>query len=200
MRGYNRKTTPRVQSGRVHKKNNWAEAGNYYNTPQPFPSIYRKRPGQGFRHVLRQEDIETFVTLLPDWTELSRGLGAIVLAPGDGGTDGYYMSGVIHVQAWARDLWDWWSVQDYDAERTTLQRLGVQTERHDDQLLLKWTENQVRAYQLLRVFLHELGHHHDALISRPGARPNRGESYAEAYAERYEAVVWDRYLGTFPLV
>ncbi len=83
MRGYTRKTTPKVQSGRVHKKNNWAEAGNYYNTPQPFPAIYRKRPGRGFRHVLRQEDIETFVTLLPDWTELSRGLDAIVLAPGD---------------------------------------------------------------------------------------------------------------------
>jgi len=68
------------------------------------------------------------VTLLPDWTELSRGLGAIVLAPGDGGTDGYYMSGVIHVQAWSRDLWDWWHIEDYDAERTTLQCLGVELE------------------------------------------------------------------------
>lgn len=66
MRGYTRKTTPKVQSGRVQKKNNWAEAGNYYNTPQPFPAIYRQRPGTGFHHVLRQEDIETFVTLLPD--------------------------------------------------------------------------------------------------------------------------------------
>lgn len=34
---------------------------------------------------------------------------------------------------------------------------GRVLERHDDELLLKWTENQVRAYQLLRVFLYEPG-------------------------------------------
>jgi len=42
MKGNNCKTTPKVQSGRVRKKNNWAEAGNYCNTPKPFPAIYRK--------------------------------------------------------------------------------------------------------------------------------------------------------------
>ena len=77
---------------------------------------------------------------------------------------------------------------------------GRVLERHDDELLLKWTENQVRAYQLLRIFLHEPGPRHDALTSRRGSRLNRGESYVEAYAEKYEAVIWDRYLETFPLL
>ena len=45
-----------------------------------------------------------------------------------------------------------------------------------------WTEGQARAFQLLHVFLHELGHHHDLITTRRQLRGGRGEAYAERYA------------------
>ena len=63
--------------------------------------------------------------------------------------------------------------------------MNTALERHDDELLLKWIENQVRAYQLLRIFLHEPGPHHDALTSRRRARLNRGEQTRLQRVPRY---------------
>ena len=63
--------------------------------------------------------------------------------------------------------------------------------------MCEFSEAQVRAYQLLHILLHELGHHHDRLTTKPCGKPNRGESYAEAYALRHEAVIWGRYQETF---
>ena len=65
---------------------------------------------------------------------------------------------------------------------------------------VRWSEPSARAYQLLHILLHELGHHHDRMTtrSRPD-RPPRGEPYAEAYAHRHEALIWERYLERFGL-
>lgn len=104
MRQINRKTTPKVVGGRVQKKNNPEWTANYYDTPPPSLVIDRHRPGKGYRHVLMQRDIETFIGLLPDWSELSRGLNAVVLSPGSEYRDGYYGRGVVHVCAWKSDM------------------------------------------------------------------------------------------------
>jgi hypothetical protein len=50
--------------------------------------------------------------------------------------------------------------------------------------MVKWTENTARAYQLLYMFLHELGHHHDRMTTRSRRATARGEPYAESYANR----------------
>jgi hypothetical protein len=49
---------------------------------------------------------------------------------------------------------------------------------------LRFTEGQARAYQLLHILPHELGHHHDRITTRSRRRSARGEPYAEAYANR----------------
>ena len=100
MTTFNRKATPRDKRGRVQKKNNWVETPGYYNTPQALPFIDRRRPGAGYRHFLKKRDIYAFIDLLPDWPELSRGLNAIVLAPGQWDADGYHLPGVVHLCAW----------------------------------------------------------------------------------------------------
>ena len=69
----------------------------------------------------------------------------------------------------------------------------------DNEVLCKWTEAQARAYQLLHIFLHELGHHHDRMTTKSKSDASRGELYAEAYALKYEAEIWMRYLETFDL-
>jgi hypothetical protein len=152
MRSFNRKTTPRVKRGRVQKKNNWTETADYFNTPQKMPVIDRKRPGKGYRHVLKRRDLESFITLLPNWDELSKGLNAIVLAPGEWGADGYHCPlGVVEICAWEADMWIDYKTTHYESHRPILDRLGVESEKLKDGVLCKWTAPQVRAYQLLHV-------------------------------------------------
>jgi hypothetical protein len=199
MRHLNRKSTPKVKAGRVQKKNNWTESPNYYNTWHWFPVIVRRRPGEGHRHVLTRTAIYRFTTLLPNAEELFEGLSAIVLAPAEEDTAGYHVPGAVHICAWGKDLWQVVSVGFYEEHSDIFERLEVPCVRVESGYLCKWTEPKVRAYQLLHILLHELGHHHDRMTTKSKVRASRGEPYAEAYARKYEAKIWVRYLEEFGL-
>jgi len=200
MRGLSRRGTLRVKDGRVQKKNNWLLTPNYYSHDQPLPVVDRKRPSAGYRHVLKQKDIYDFIAILPNWTQLSQGLNAIVLSPGGCDRDGYHELGVVHVCAWEDKLWTELSTDYYSEHQDIFERLGVSCEPHEDGwMMCRFTENQIRAYQLLHILLHELGHHHDRMTTRSKTRSARGEPYAEAYAREHEAVIWQQYLKKFLL-
>jgi hypothetical protein len=195
----NRRSAPKVKGGRVQKKNNWTPTPTYYNAEQPLPVIDRQRPGRGFRHLLRRRDIEDFIAILPDWDELSNGLNAIVLAPG-GGAMGWHEPGVVHICAWEDELWWHDTDQDFiDEHREVFELLGGRVERQGDRLVTQWTAGQARAFQLVHVFLHELGHHHDRMTTRSQHSAARGEWFAEEYARRYESRIWGDYLQLFGL-
>jgi len=66
-------------------------------------------------------------------------------------------------------------------------------------LEVRWTEPQARAYQLLHILPHELGHHHDRITTRSRRRSSRGEPYAEAYANRVLEQVFPSYARAFDL-
>jgi hypothetical protein len=193
-----RKTAPRVRDGRVQRKNTWKGArDDYIRRPQPYPIIDRTRPGRGYAHVLTRADIELFIDLLPGWDELARGLDAVVLAPGDWDAEGWYLPGVVAVCAWERGLWTHATRQYCMHNREILDALDVTREDHGSYVLCKWMEAQVRAFQLLDVLLHELGHHHDLMTTRSRREVARGESYAEAYARRHADAIRESYLVTF---
>lgn len=197
---FNRKTAPRVHNGKVQRKNRSAPTPNCYNTPQRRPVIDRCRPGHGCRHILRKGDIERFIGLLPDWSELSRGLNVILLARGDENCAGWHRPGVVAVCAWDRELWhetySWW----HEEHRSVLEQIGVPCHATDSgDVLLQWTESTIRAYQLTHILLHELGHHHDRMTTRSQRRACRGEDYAERYAIRNSRLIWDRYRNEFGL-
>jgi len=197
MRHINRKATPKVVDGQVQKKNNPEWTANYYDTPPPALVIDRQRPGKGYRHVLMQRDIEKFIGLLPEWAELSRGLKAIVLAPGEYSVNGWHTAGVVGICAWEEDLWVDHSVGHYEDHKPIFDRLGVRSHSIENGVMCEFTEAQARAYQLLHILLHELGHHHDRMTTKSKVRASRGEPYAEAYALRHEAVIWERYQEEF---
>ena len=200
MRQINRKATPKVVGGQVQKKNNPETSPSYYDTPPPALVIHRQRPGKGYRHVLMQRDIETFIGLLPEWGELSRSLKAIVLAPGDRQCFGYHTPGVVHICAWEADLWLRYREDENGLYKNLpiFRRLGVICEPDETgHTHCQFNQFNVRAFQLLHILLHELGHHHDHLTTKPQGKPNRGEPYAEAYALRHEAVIWGRYQEAF---
>ncbi len=195
-----RRSAPNVKAGKVQKQNNWAlDPGDYYRVPQPLPVVDRRRPGGGYRHLLRRGDVERFIELLPDWEELSRGLDAVVLAPGSHYSYGYHRSGVVHVCAWPVHLWDTTDIASYERDRPMLERLSVPAERRGREVLLRWTMPTARAFQLLDVFLHELGHHHDQMTTRSRREAARGEPYAEEYARRHGQAIWEAYLDAFEL-
>lgn len=200
MYAHSRRSTPEVVGGKVQKKNNWDLSEDYYDAPNTrMVVVDRKRPGAGFRHVLTRRDIYDFIAILPDWDELARGLNAIVLAPGDDGTDGYHAPGVVHVCAWEANLWRRTGETYYRDHADIFARVGVDCEPEDGGYLCKFDAKSVRAYQLLHILLHELGHHHDRMTTRSQRQASRGETYAEAYARQYELQIWKRYLQTFDL-
>ena len=84
------KTTPRVKDGRVQRKHyrdvEWGD--------RPL-EILTRVPGLGHRHVLTRELVERFIALVPDWSELSRGLHTILLAEASSRADGWYNDGFI---------------------------------------------------------------------------------------------------------
>jgi hypothetical protein len=151
-------------------------------------------------------------------------LNAIVLAPRDPDRFGYHRRGVVHVCAWENSLWRVFSAWLYEREKDVLCRLGVECQlladyvaeqesygvpasrvfdaldwEGPDSMLCKFSAKQVRAFQLLGTLLHDLGHHHDLMTTRSRREASRGEAYAEEYARRHEALIWQEYLGAFAL-
>jgi hypothetical protein len=217
-----RRSAMKVRDGRVLKKNNWRlDAGDYRVVPQDVIRLDRRRPPDGERHLITIADLRRFVALLPDWDEVAIGLDAIVL---DSATDcaGWYGPGVVAICAWIHNLWDWWPAKLVDEHRHILELLGVECvpiaesaahrelldhlaalgvrrNRPLGDLELRWTASQARAYQLLHILPHELGHHHDRITSRNARHAGRGEPYAEAYANRVLDDIWPVYARTFGL-
>lgn len=195
----NRKSAPKVVKGRVQKKNNWDLSPDYYDAPLPGTVVVdRKRPGEGYKHILNKNDIYRFLEMLPDWKNLAVGLNAVVLAPGDERMDGYHAPGVVHVCAWEAGLWRDTPKGYYEAHQDIFERLGVVSEETaEGEYLCKFDEPAVRGYQLLHILLHELGHHHDRMTTRAQKRSSRGEKYAEEYARLHEAAIWQQYQKAF---
>ncbi|MEM7172061.1 MAG: hypothetical protein AAF530_17965 [Pseudomonadota bacterium] len=187
--------------GRLKAKNRDYVTPSYWNTEQPLPMLDKERPGQGYRHILRREDLYAFIEMIPNWDELAKGLDGVLLAPGDPGCFGWYdQRGIVGLCAWERGLWVELPRDFYDQEIEVFQRLGVEVERRKKWVLCKFSEPQAKAYQLLNIFLHELGHHHDRMTTKSKLDCARGEPYADAYALRYEAEIWDSYLRRFELM
>lgn len=175
-----RKTAPSVRDGRVQRKNRWART-----PPRDAPRVIRERPPRGFRHILTVADVESFLELVP--AELTCGVEHVVLSA-DPSSLGWYRRGVVAVCAWPRELWAWWSKDFVDEHRASLERYGVPMKLHFGRVLCDFSERQIRAFQLLRVLMHELGHHADV---------ERGEPYANRFEVEWDQRLWSKYVARF---
>lgn len=198
MRTY-RKTTPKVKDGRVQKKNNHKRTPNYWNTRLKDLQIDIEKPGKGYKHFLKKRDIIRFLALLPHHEELKVELDAVILAEG-GGPDGWYSNGVLAICAWNKDKTVSLNREYFDDHRELFDRLNVKYEIKAKSVICDFTEEQIIAYQLLHIFLHELGHHHDRLTTKHKIHIARGEDYAESYAFKYEKMIWNRFFEEFKMV
>jgi len=210
----------KVRDGRVQKKNNWRpDRDDYFAVAQTEIRIDRRDPAWGCRHLITVAQLRAFLELLPDWDEVAVGLRAIVLDSADDSM-GWHDRGVVAVCAWSHEVW--WELAEWDwvkDHQGVLEHLGVShralsTEEAFERILaivgprfarqptrqfaeVRWSEAQARAFQLLHVLPHELGHHHDRMTTRSRRQPARGENYAERYAHRVMEVVWPAYAAAF---
>ncbi|MAS94428.1 MAG: hypothetical protein CMO55_14610 [Verrucomicrobiales bacterium] len=190
----NRKTTPKVKNGVVQTKNR-----------QQVTRLNGLAVGidkSGGRQVLTKDDAWKFLRLIPDWKRVSTDLDLIYLS----GTvaeyeDGYYEYPswpTITLNSWEDDLSALILDEEYvRLHRPLLNRLGVEITTGEHGITkLQFNEDNARAWQLLHIFLHELGHHHYR-IKHGRDRSAGSEKYAEGYAFKMEKKVWRRYCEAF---
>ena len=162
--------------------------------------IDRKRPMPGYKHLLNQQDIENFISIIPDWAVLSQGLNAIVLDRG--GTDspvGWYYNGVIAIHAWENEISGEFYNDFVDEHEDILNLLCVDYKRGKTYSEVDFTVDTAKAFQLLHIFLHELGHHADCMSTRSKKEPPRGEDFAEDFANELAEIIFDSYIDLFKL-
>ena len=195
-----RKTTPKVKNGKVQKKNRHDLTPNYWNTRQEELQLDVEKPGKGYKHFLKKRDIIKFLQILPNWEELNIELDAIILARG-GDADGWYNNGVLAICAWEKDKTVSMNKEYFAEHKEIFIRLKVQYEIKSSSVICHFTENQIIAYQLLHILLHELGHHHDRISTKTKIDNGpRGENYAESYALKYEKIIWNRFFENFEMI
>lgn len=189
----------KVKDGRVQKKNRHTPTPNYWNTRQTELQVDIEKPGKGYKHFLKKRDIIKFLQILPNWEELNIELDAVILAEG-GGPDGWYNNGVIAICAWEKEKTVSVERGYFDEHKEVFDRLNIEYEIKAKSIICHFTEEQIIAYQLLHIFLHELGHHHDRISTKAKiANAPRGERYAESYALKYEKMIWNRFFEEFKM-
>lgn len=183
----------RVKDGTVRKKN------NHRPTTTLGFIIDRQSPSKGYKHVVTKNDLRTFLDLIPDWPELSVGLERIVLGRGEPseGWNGLYrhfhreQTGAIYVSAWSGELWKKWDKSYFEEHSPILTAVKVRAEPVGELVRCYFTTAQAKAFMLLHIFMHELGHHHDRMRFKQKDRTRGGEPYAEEFAN-------DRLSGMLP--
>ena len=164
--------------------------------------IDRESPGRGWRHVVTKKDLQSFIDLIPGWSLYSERLARIVLVPHDGESDGAHgfyhreETGVIHLNAWPEELWVELSPAYFQSHRSIFEKLDVPTSPTENGVTCHFTEAQARAFSLLHVFMHELGHHFDR-IHQKHRSSSKGEDYAEQFANSRFDHLFARYIEVF---
>jgi hypothetical protein len=193
---FNRRTATKVKDGRVQRKNRHRPTGHEGYV------LDRESPGRGCRHVVTKRDIQAFIDIIPEWERYSERLERIVLAAYNGDCAGAYEffhreeTGVIYLQAWGEDLWTDLPLDYFNSHENIFDKLGVSYDRQDDFVTCRFAEAQARAYMLLHIFMHELGHHYDR-IHQKHLGSSKGEDYAERFATSRFEQLFPAYVRVF---
>jgi hypothetical protein len=189
----NRKTTPKVRNGQVQKKNRHA--------PTRLNSFSFGFIGSGGRLATTKEEVWKFLRLIPDWKRVSSDLDIIDLnAEVSNEADGWYeypqQPGIV-LNAFEDDLRTFPGQDYFEQHQALFRRLGVDIQEDEHGYpVCQFDEDSAKAFQLLHILLHELGHHHYR-ITRGRGRFAGDEKYAENYALKMERMIWKRYCDVF---
>lgn len=97
------------------------------------------------------------------------------------------------MSAWPEELWGDFEEEYFQEHRWHFDLFGVVYEKQKKEWACYFTEGQARAFMLLHIFLHELGHHVDKLRSK-----NKNEIFGgEEYANKLCKQMWPQYVSRF---
>lgn len=193
---FNRRTATKVKDGRVQRKNRRRPTAHEQLV------LHRESPGPGHRHVVSKRDIIEFIELIPEWPRFSERLESVRLIAAIDNCDGYHEffdreeTGTIAICAWPEDLWVWLNSDYFNAHAAIFSVLGVCSEPDEDSVHCRFTEAQAKAFTLLHVFMHELGHHYDRIHQKHWGR-SKGEDYAERFATQHFQQLLPEYVRVF---
>ena len=194
---YRRKVTPKVKSGIVQRKN------RHKYTARLGYVIDRESPARGCRHVVTKRDIRDFISIIPNWAKLSEGIQGILLSSGSGDYEGLYehfhreSTGIIELSAWEGDLWAILGEDYFFEHRHIFDMLGVAYEEVKTGWECRFTLTQAKAFMLLHVFMHELGHHVDRMRTKNKKVMKGGHEFAERCANEWLDRLWPEYISKF---
>jgi len=194
---YNRKTAPGVKNGTVQKKNN--HTYSYANTFV----VDRESPWKGFRHMVTKNDLRNFIEIIPNWDFVQKGIERIFLTGGHNDSWGVYhydydtLTGIVHLPAWHKELWFDINAWYFEKNIYIFKKLDVSFDKKDDNYQCRFTIKKAKAFMLLHVFLHEIGHHVDRMATKDKKQPVNGEEYADKYADETCELIWDNYCDVF---
>lgn len=193
--------TPRVKNGAVQKKHRWDYYFKEYKLREGSEEIpiVRESAARGYRHVVTEEQLKLFIGIIPEWERYSEGVRCLVL--GEGGDDclGWHDEGVICINAWD-GLQQVWDEEFFDEHRHIVCRLLVPYERHEPgKMVCRFTRKTACAFQLMHVFVHELGHHYDRMMTKKKTHGSRGEKYAEEFGNEMADRIWTDFFRLFQL-
>lgn len=206
MRSFHRKTATKVVHGRVQRKNRCGPASDYRLEPRV--AIERQRAGGEYRHVLRTDEVYSFVSRIPSWDRWAIGLSKIVLDEGSETRFGWFRRGEIGLCAMPRDLnvriWKDYFYRDKDFFDKFGVRYEAVVENDEGGLQLgeptefdcQFNRATAKCFSLLRTLTHELGHHHDRRTNWKGWC-SRGEDYAEHIRVLLERELEPHYIELF---
>lgn len=193
-----RKTAMKVRNGRVCRKNRFERTHHDPTHETPSLVVDRRRPGWGFRHLVRPQQVRRFLEILPERDRLLTGLNAVVLDAG-GARLGWHRPGVVAICAWDHEIvWDDCTPGFYLDHKDVFDLIGIPVESGDN-IRVHFTAETARAFLLVHVLVHELGHHFDCMSTARRERACRGERFAEEFSRQREVEIFARYQNEFEL-
>lgn len=199
-----RREHPREKRGKRKPKPNKSDRLRWFPGPPGVFSVHRRSPGRQRYHPASPDDVRRFVQLIPGWQRVADDLdGVLLCGPWSAeyyDTEGLYGQHGIVLFSWPKDprLSMWYAFTRHVPD--TIRYLGLKERKRDRSFQSLWTPAQARAYVLLFVLLHEIGHHVDWVMSRDvhrRRRAGRGEPFAEDWAAEYRHRMWDDYVSAF---
>jgi hypothetical protein len=144
-------------------------------------AVVVQAPGQGYRHVVTEEDVRRRLAQLPEWmlrplqvVQLSQMTRKKRRAP----CYGMQWGSTIYLYPIEETLVESFGQPPKPAQKIEAAMYGARWVRPDGQWKLEWTEAAIRDFYLNNVLIHELGH---ILDSRNNSHRDR-ERFAEWFA------------------
>ncbi len=202
MKRMQRKSTPKVRDGRVQKKNSWQVGRGYLGEPRV--AIDRRKAGRGYRHVVTPHEVDRFLQILPVWDRWGQSLDRIWIDSGSEYLSGWFRRREIGLCAFPCNLevaFAWCAI---NRDMDFIKRFDIPFWKIEDEELLedgfdvvcRFNRATARYYTLMRVLVHELGHHVDRETNKK-QWCSRGEEFAENYGRDLEHRMWDDYVREF---